>query len=236
MPRTSCLSSWSFCIWVTQSLEQKLLQAYYTEFSIILLWKIEWCLLSKQPHFLWTCYCMTLFSWPVDCLQFLHLAKNISHCSLFFNSPFLIPHPPPPPCLIVPFPQSLIYFHLLSDFYSFSLTLHYPFSHLPHFSNPVLCLSLVLNYTFLQRSILPLCICLFSFSSFADHTSPGMHSTTCFWICHVEAKAVSALSELTNLQTLFTSQLADQLSIVNGNDLHISPATWDVCQYHVNWY
>lgn len=167
MPRTSCLSSWSFCIWVTQSLEQKLLQAYYTEFSIILLWKIEWCLLSKQPHFLWTCYCMTLFSWPVGCLQFLHLAKNISHCSLFFNSPFLIPHPPPTP---VPKCSFSSVTHIFSSFVWFLFL----FS---NFALPFLSPS-----TFLES-------CSVSFPRFKLYLPPKIYSSTVhlsllfFFIC-----------------------------------------------------
>lgn len=203
-------------------------------FHFTKLGKIEWYLLSNQPHFLWTwCYCVLLFL-AVGCLQFLHVAKNISHCSLFSfcNSLFLI-HPPVSNCS---FPQSLISFHLSSDFYSFSLVLDYLFSHLPHFSNPVLCLFLILNYTFLQicnsstvhLSLLFFFICWWYLSWYAFYyLLLGLP----YW-----GKSSICSPELTNLQTVLTSQLADQLSVVNRNGLHISPASWEVCPYHVNWY
>lgn len=39
-----------------------------------------------------------------------------------------------------------------------------------------------------------------------------------------------------DLQTLLSPQPTDQLSEENGKDLHIPSGSWEIWQYHVNWY
>lgn len=115
--------------------------------------------------------------------------------------------------------------HIFSAFPSIPVPSNYPSLTFQFFSP---C-SVLLNCTSLQRCVPSLCNCLPCFS-FSDHASPSLHSTTCSWICLVVSLCLPRPADSVH------SQPADQLSVENGNDLHVPPGSWEVCQYHVSWY
>lgn len=145
-----------------------------------------------------------LCSWLVDCMQFLVLVRCNSHCSLF-QLPLLF---------LLCFCYFSAAMHIFSAFPSIPVPSNYPSLTFQFFSP---C-SVLLNCTSLQRCVPSLCNCLPCFS-FSDHASPSLHSTTCSWICLVVSLCLPRPADSVH------SQPADQLSVENGNDLHVPPGS-----------